>query len=166
MSITSGFFNSVPSGSNYDREVGAEFFTELLKAGFKSGIMPDSFIASAGSGLDLNVTAGKGFINGVFFYDDSPTTIACTQATGTRKDLLVARLSVTGRTVELAVKEGTTTAADNEIAAALITITGSSITAVSNYPRSNCINMDSSIPTVYVQQTQPTNPATGDLWLW
>ena len=21
-------------------------------------------------------------------------------------------------------------------------------------------------PTVYVQQTQPTNPATGDLWLW
>lgn len=170
MSLQYGFFNSVESGGTYDREVGTDFFTALLKSAFKNCVTPDSFIASVGSGLTVNLTAGKGFVDGVFFYDDSASTITCTAATGTRTDLIVAKLNATARTVTLEVKAGTTTTAAGEVAIATVTVTGSAVTAVSNYARINCLNIDiptiPDIPGIYVQQAQPSSSATGDLWFW
>ena len=178
MSLKSGFFNAVEIDDEIDgevvkvndREYGADFFTALLKSAFKNCVTPDSFVASVGSGLTVNLTAGKGFVDGVFFYDDSASTITCTAATGTRTDLIVAKLNVTARTVTLEVKAGTTTAAAGEVAIAAVTVTGSAVTAVSNYARINCLNIDiptiPDIPGIYVQQAQPSSPATGDLWFW
>ena len=57
MAMNSGFFNAVENNGTYDREYGAAFFTALMKATFKDGITPGSFMASAGSGLTVNLTA-------------------------------------------------------------------------------------------------------------
>ena len=165
--MNSGFFNSVENNGTYDREYGADFFTALLKATFKNGITPGSFVASAGSGLTVNLTAGKGFVDGVFFYDDSDSTVTCTSASGTRTDLIVAKLNAAARTVTLEVKEGTEEVSSGEVAIAKATVTGSTITSISNYARINCLNTGASdLPGIYVQQSAPSSPSVGDLWFW
>ena len=175
MSLKSGFFNAVEIDAEIDgevvkvndREYGADFFTALLKSAFKNCVTPDSFVASVGSGLTVNLTAGKGFVDGVFFYDYSASTITCTAATGTRTDLIVAKLNATARTVTLEVKEGTEEVSFGEVAIAKATVTGSTITSISNYARINCLNTGASdLPGIYVQQAQPASPSVGDLWLW
>lgn len=175
MALKSGFFNAIEIDAEVDgevvkvndREYGADFFTELLETAFKNGIAPDSFIATVGTGLTVNLSAGKGFIDGVFFYDDSASSVTCTAATGTRSDLIIAKLNAAARTVTLEVKEGTEALSSGEVAIAKVTVTGSAITAISNYARINCLNTgDSNLPAIYVQQSQPSNPSTGDLWLW
>ena len=133
MALKYGFFNAVEqSDGSYDREYDAAFFTHFLNDYFCSAIPAGCFEASKGNGLTLNISSGHGIVNGVYFYDDSATTFTCAAATGTRNDLLVARLNATARTVELVVKQGTTSADDNEVAIANITVTDSAVTAVSN----------------------------------
>lgn len=169
MAMNSGFFNSVENNGSYDREYGAAFFTALMKATFKDGITPGSFVASAGSGLTVNLTAGKGFVDGVFFYDDSASTVTCTSASGTRTDLIVAKLNAAARTVTLEVKAGTTTTAAGEVAIATVTVTGSAVTAVQNVAATNYGAVCSDAERVgghkiYVQETAPTDAQEGDLW--
>ena len=174
MALQYGFFDSVENNGAYDRECGAEFFTALLKATFKNGIMPGSFVASVGSGLTVNLTAGKGFVDGVFFYDDSASTVTCTSATGTRTDLIVAKRNAAARTVTLEVKAGTTTAATGEVAVAKVTVTGSTVTAVQNMPTTDygavCGAVENAEKvgghSVFVQQSEPSNPQTGDIWIY
>ena len=163
MAMNSGFFNAVENSGEYDREYGAEFFTALLKAAFQNGITPGSFLASAGSGLTVNLTAGKGFVDGVFFYDDSASTVTCTSASGTRTDLIVAKLNAAARTVTLEVKAGTTTPASGEVAVATVTVTGSTITAVNNYPRINCL--DTGLPGISYGTADPSGGSDGDIYL-
>lgn len=164
MAMQSGFFNAVENNGVYDREYGAEFFTELLKAGFRSGIMAGAFVASASSGLAVNLTAGRGFINGVFFYDDSTSTVTCTSASGTRTDLVVARLDTAARTVSLEVKVGTTTISANEVAIASVTVNGSAITSVSNYARTNCLDTGLSVPNISYGTAAPSGGNDGDIY--
>lgn len=171
MAMNSGFFNAVENNGTYDREYGAGFFTALMKAAFKNGTLPGSFVASVGSGLTVNLTAGKGFLNGVFFYDDSASTVSCSSATGTRTDLIVARLNTSARTVSMEVKYDTTGVSDTELPIARVTVTGSMVTSVQNISSEDygaiCGNADSvGGHKVYVQQAQPSSPATGDLWFW
>lgn len=171
MAMNSGFFNAVENNGAYDREYGAAFFTALMKATFKNGITPGSFVASVGSGLTVNLTAGKGFVDGVFFYDDSASTVTCTSASGTRNDLIVAKLNAAARTVTLEVKAGTTTAAAGEVAIATVSVNGSTVTAVQNVTPTDygavCGNAERvGGHKIYVQQAQPSSPAAGDLWLW
>ena len=169
MAMNSGFFNAVENNGSYDREYGAAFFTALMKATFKNGITPGSFAASVGDGLTVNLTAGKGFVDGVFFYDDSDSTVTCTSASGTRTDLIVAKLNTAARTVTLEVKAGTTTVATGEVAVATVTVTGSAVTAVQNVAATNYGAVCSDAERVgghkiYVQQAAPTDAREGDLW--
>lgn len=174
MAMNSGFFNSVENNGSYDREYGAAFFTALMKATFKDGITPGSFVASAGSGLTVNLTAGKGFVDGVFFYDDSASTVNCTSASGTRTDLIVAKLNAAARTVTLEVKAGTTITEAGEVAIATVTVTGSAVTEVQNMGTTDYGAICGTAPNaekvgghkIYVQQSQPSNPQTGDIWLY
>ena len=174
MAMNSGFFNAVENNGSYDREYGAAFFTALMKATFKNGITPGSFAASVGDGLTVNLTAGKGFVDGVFFYDDEASTVTCTSASGTRTDLIVAKLNEAARTVTLEVKAGTTTAASGEVAIATVTVTGSAVTEVQNMGTTDYGAICGTAPNaekvgghkIYVQQSQPSNPQTGDIWLY
>lgn len=169
MAMNSGFFNSVENNGSYDREYGAAFFTALMKATFKNGITPGSFAASVGDGLTVNLTAGKGFVDGVFFYDDEASTVTCTSASGTRTDLIVAKLNEASRAVALEVKAGTTTAAAGEVAIATVSVNGSTVTAVQNVAATDygavCGNAERvGGHRIYVQQETPSNPSVGDLW--
>ena len=174
MAMNSGFFNAVENNGSYDREYGASFFTALMKATFKNGITPGSFAASVGDGLTVNLTAGKGFVDGVFFYDDEASTVTCTSASGTRTDLIVAKLNEASRAVTLEVKAGTTTAAAGEVAIATVTVTGSAVTEVQNMGTTDYGAICGTAPNaekvgghkIYVQQSQPSNPQTGDIWLY
>ena len=171
MAMNSGFFNAVENNGSYDREYGAAFFTALMKATFKNGITPGSFAASVGDGLTVNLTAGKGFVDGVFFYDDEASTVTCTSASGTRTDLIVAKLNEASRAATLEVKAGTTTAAAGEVAIATVSVTGSTVTAVQNMTATDygaiCSNAERvGGHKIYVQQSQPSNPQTGDIWLY
>lgn len=162
MAMNSGFFNAVENNGSYDREYGAAFFTALMKATFKNGITPGSFAASVGDGLTVNLTAGKGFVDGVFFYDDSDSTVTCTSASGTRTDLIVAKLNTAARTVTLEVKAGTTTVATGEVAVATVTVTGSAVTAVSNSARINVLN--TGLPNISYGTGEPSGGSHGDVY--
>lgn len=180
MSLQYGFFNSVEINTEIDgetvtvndREYDAEFFTELLKAGFRSGVSSGSFVVSLGSGLTVNISSGRGFYGGFFFYDSSASTLTCNTATGTRTDLAVFRLNSAARTMELVVKEGTTSVASGELALAKITVTGSEVIAVENLSDGrnygakcgSAASIDGHA--VFIQQSQPSSPKTGDLWFW
>ena len=174
MAMNSGFFNAVENNGSYDREYSAAFFTALMKATFKNGITPGSFAASVGDGLTVNLTAGKGFVDGVFFYDDEASTVTCTSASGTRTDLIVAKLNEASRAVTLEVKAGTTTAAAGEVAIATVSVTGSTVTEVQNMGTTDYGAICGTAPNaekvgghkIYVQQSQPSNPQTGDIWLY
>ena len=171
MAMQYGFFNAVENSGAYDRECDAAFFTALLAAVTRSATLPGSFPVSVGSGLTVNVGSGKGFIDGVFFYDENTTTLTCTSATGTRTDLVVAKLNAAARTVTLEIKTGTNTPASGEIAIAKLTVTGSSVTAVQNVAAVDygavCGNAERvGGHRIYVQQSQPSSPQVGDLWLW
>ena len=171
MAMQYGFFNAVENSGAYDREYDAEFFTALLAAVTRSATLPGSFSVSVGSGLTVNVGSGKGFIDGVFFYDENTTTLTCTSASGTRTDLVVAKLNAAARTVTLEIKTGTATPASGEIAIAKLTVTGSSVTAVQNLSTTAYGAICGSAATidghaVYVQQSQPSAPQAGDLWIW
>ena len=125
-----GFFDAVESNGSYDRVYGAAFFTHFINAYFCPAVPDGCFTVTKNSGLTLNVGSGHGIVGGVYFYDDSASTLSVTPATGTRNDLVVARLNAAARTVTLEVKQNTSSAADNEVALAIITVNGSTVTQV------------------------------------
>ncbi|MBQ1411890.1 MAG: hypothetical protein IIY93_01735 [Clostridia bacterium] len=130
MAMQYGFFDAVESNGSYDRVYGAAFFTHFINAYFCSAVPDGCFTVTKNSGLTLNVGSGHGIVGGVYFYDDSASTLSVTPATGTRNDLVVARLNAAARTVTLEVKQNTSSAADNEVALAIITVNGSTVTQV------------------------------------
>ena len=52
----------------------------------------------------------------------------------------------------------------NQLALFYVRITGTAITSISR--AAAMLPSGSALPGIYVQQAQPTSPATGDLWLW
>lgn len=128
MAMQYGFFDAVQQANgSYDRVHSAEFFTRLLGAVFYDYIPSGEFKVTAGSGLTLNVGSGHGWVSGVFFYDDEPTVLTASATSGTRNDIVVARLDKTARTITLAIREGSATAAKDEVTIAKITVVGSTI---------------------------------------
>lgn len=164
MAMKYGFFNAVQqSDGTYDRSYDAEFFTRLLSTAFYNAVPANAFTVSAGTGLMLNISSGSGFINGVFFYDDDTTSLTCSSASGTRTDLVVARLNASARMVELAVSEGTTTVASNEIALAQVTVSGSSVSAVANITASRVSRI---IPHITYGTAEPPDSGNdGEIYL-
>lgn len=163
MAMKYGFFNAVQqSDGSYDREYDAAFFTELLNTNHYNAVTEGSFMVSADSGLTLSVGSGRGFVNGVFFYDNSPSTLTCTSASGTRTDLVVAALNTAARTVGLTVKVGTTSAAENEVALATVTVTGATVTDVSNI---NYTQFVKNVPVITFGTADPDNNTSGDIYL-
>lgn len=176
MAMKYGFFNAVQqSDGTYDRSYDAEFFTRLIGATMYQGVPSDAFVVSAGTGLNVTVSNGYGIVGGVFFYDDDATALTCSSASGTRTDLVVARLNSSARTVELEISQDAESPESNEIALAQVTVSGSTITNIVNLHSyynygAICGYADNSGKidgrSVYIQSERPTAPSTGDLWFW
>lgn len=107
MAVTSGFFNSV-SG---DRKYSAEDIGRYLHGIVSSGVYADassSLQVVAGGGMQVTVQAGRAMLDYHYMENDSPMTLDIPAAGAKdRIDAIVARLNMTDRLCEIAVKKGT-----------------------------------------------------------
>lgn len=124
MAMVSFPFDSIytqGASPEYDREVGSEVFARLLSAFFSNGVIDgNSFAVTPGTGMKVNVSAGKALINGRFCADDNAASlnIAAANASYNRYDSVVLRLNLDvnsantaiERSIYLLVKTGTAAA--------------------------------------------------------
>ena len=109
---TSGFFTSKIVDGKYDRSYTAEQFAQYFSTFIGNGIFAggDALVVSTASdGMKVNVTAGKAWINGYWYENNSTAQVELNLANGTqdRIDAIVLRWSNTDRSISLAVKTGT-----------------------------------------------------------
>ena len=107
MAYKSGMFNSV----NGDRRYEAGFFAEYFASFIGNGVFPNpstGLQVIANGNLTVNIKAGKAWINGYYFHNDSDHTITLSVADGTLKriDRIVLRLDLAARTIVPSVKKG------------------------------------------------------------
>ena len=102
------FFNSVNSDRLYTAEDFAEYFASFIG----TGVYPSpatNLQVTAGSGMNVVVSAGKAWLNGYFYQNTAALTLSLTNASGTLKriDSIVIRCDFTNRLMKAAVKVGT-----------------------------------------------------------
>lgn len=104
----SGFFNS----SNGDRKYKASDFAEYFNSLIKNGVFPSpstNLQVIANSNMTITIKAGKAWINGYVYINDSDLILPIAVADGVlnRIDRIVLRMDTTGRSITAAVKKGT-----------------------------------------------------------
>lgn len=102
------FFNSVNSDRLYTAEDFAEYFASFIG----TGVYPSpatNLQVTAGSGMNVVVSAGKAWLNGYFYQNTAALTLSLTNASGTLKriDSIVIQCDFTNRLMKAAVKVGT-----------------------------------------------------------
>ena len=118
MAMRYGFFDSEITGEDeegqpiFDRAENAEFVSKIFSALVTNGVYADpadNFAVRASSGMNITVKAGRGFVNGRFAWTEQDTTLTLSTANSalSRIDAVVLRLSMTDRTISLAIKAGT-----------------------------------------------------------
>lgn len=118
MAMRYGFFDSEITGEDeegqpiFDRAENAEFISKIFSALVTNGVYADpadNFVVRASSGMNITVKAGRGFVNGRFAWTEQDTTLTLSTANSalSRIDAVVLRLSMTDRTISLAIKAGT-----------------------------------------------------------
>jgi hypothetical protein len=151
----SGFFNS----SNGDRKYNAEFFAEYFSNFIGNGVFPNpstGLQVTSNNDMTVTVKAGKGWINGYYYSNDSDLVLSIDLADGVlnRIDRIILQYNTVNRTITAKVKKGSLASspvatdldrnadvyelgiADVYIKAGSITISGSNITDLrlnSNY---------------------------------
>ena len=99
MAQHSGFFNALLQAGVYDRTYNADDYTDNLAVVISNGVLrsTDDDLKVTASGLNLSVAAGRAWINGHYFYNDSDYALpAITPPTGgSRIDRVVLRLDKT-----------------------------------------------------------------------
>lgn len=111
MAITYYFFDAVESGGTYDRTYSAGDFTKYLKGIVGSGVLPipsDSLQVYAGTGLQVIVKPGTGWIEGHRIDNDADLSLSIDAADVTlnRIDRVVMQLDVQDRKMNIVVKKG------------------------------------------------------------
>lgn len=126
MAQTSGFFNAFLRGGVYDRTYNADDYCNNLATVIKNGVRyskDDDLKVSAHSGMTIKVGAGRAWIDGHWFYNDTAytglTIATAPSGSNARIDRVVLRLdtSTAVRSIALAVLTGT--AAASPVAPAL-----------------------------------------------
>ncbi|SEM34620.1 hypothetical protein SAMN05192533_102264 [Mesobacillus persicus] len=102
------FFNSVGGDRKYDSSSFAEYFSSVLT----NGIHPTpstSLQVTADNTYNIQVEAGRAFINGYLYANTLPKTLPIEIADGVlkRKDLVVIRLNMNNREITAEVIQGT-----------------------------------------------------------
>ncbi|NOW86783.1 hypothetical protein B0H39_004664 [Clostridium beijerinckii] len=108
MAEKSGFFNSV----NGDRKYKADFFAEYFASFIGNGVFPNPSNALqviASTNMNIIVKAGKAWINGYYYNNDTDLTLTLDTADGVlnRIDKIVLQFNTLSRTISVKVKKGT-----------------------------------------------------------
>lgn len=113
MAQHSGFFNALMSNGVYDRTYNANDYCDNLAVVISSGVLRSAAddLKVTSSGMACTVAAGRAFIKGHYYYNDSPLTFAAVTAPigGQRYDRIFLRLNtdVAARSISLVYVQGT-----------------------------------------------------------
>ncbi|MBR4152085.1 MAG: hypothetical protein IKT98_03930 [Selenomonadaceae bacterium] len=123
MAQKSGFFNALLNAGVYDRTYNADDYSDNLAVVISNGVLRsenDDLLVTA-SGLNLSVAAGRAWINGKYFFNDSAYALpALTPPTGgSRIDRVVLRLDNTLSVRAISIQYLTGTAATSPVAPAI-----------------------------------------------
>lgn len=122
MAQKSGFFNALVNAGVYDRTYNADDYCDNLAVIISNGVLRgnDNLKVSA-SNLNLTVNAGRAWINGHYFYNDSTYSLpAVTAPTGGKRiDRVILRLDKTLSIRSLTIQYLQGTAATSPVAPAL-----------------------------------------------
>lgn len=121
--MRSGFFDAQVLGYDeygnpqFDRAESAGFLASFVSGFVRTGVSSEGggLTVSPGEGMQVQVSAGKCFIQGYFGWAEEPETLTLGPADSllNRIDAVVARLDLVERTVTLAVKAGVPKAQPN-----------------------------------------------------
>lgn len=114
MAQHSGFFNALESGGVYDRKYNADDYTSNMAAIISTGVRRsgDDDLKVTASGLAITVGVGRAWIDGRWFYNDTPQSMGTvTPPVGTLSRVdgvyLQANSNVAVRNIQLVYKTGT-----------------------------------------------------------
>ena len=107
MAETSSFFNSINSDRLYDADSISTFLGSFLSNGILSSPSTNLQVI-ASTGMAVTVQAGKSFILGRMYNNDSNLTLTHSIADGVlnRIDLIVCQLSIANREIKTVIKKG------------------------------------------------------------
>lgn len=122
MAQKSGFFNALLNAGVYDRQYNADDYSDNLAVIIGNGVYRSATnLQVTASGLNLSVNAGRAWINGKYYYNDTPYFLPAVQPPtgGSRIDRVILRLNkdITVRSISLQYLQGT--AATSPVAPAL-----------------------------------------------
>lgn len=115
----SGFFNALLVEGVHDRKYNANDYSDNLAAIISNGVVRsiNDDLRVTASGMIATVAAGRAWINGHYYYNDTPLSFAAATAPtgGTRYDRILLRLNtdISARNIELVYRQGT--AANNPV---------------------------------------------------
>lgn len=115
MAIKSYFFNAVLDDGVYDRIYNAEDITSYLNLLVGNGVFPNpstNLQVSAGTGMQVIVAAGSGWINGhkIINTADLALTVTASDVVLNRIDAVIFYVDLTTRTMGIEMKDGTAAA--------------------------------------------------------
>lgn len=115
MAIKSYFFNAVLDDGVYDRIYNAEDITSYLNLLVGNGVFPNpstNLQVSAGTGMQVIVAAGSGWINGhkIINTADLALTVTASDVVLNRIDAVIFYVDLTTRTMGIEMKDGTASA--------------------------------------------------------
>lgn len=104
MAEVSGFFQSIGG----DRKYGADFLAARESALAGNGVHNTELGISAPGGMTVSVAAGRAWINGYFYRNDTPLTLEVSNADGVlgRIDNVVIRFSADARSITAQIVQG------------------------------------------------------------
>lgn len=113
MAQHSGFFNAIKVDGIADRRYNANDYSDNLAAVIGNGVLRsiNDDLKVTTSGMTVTVGAGRAWINGHYYHNDSPVTFTAPTAPtgGSRHDRVVLRLNtdISARKIELVYVQGT-----------------------------------------------------------
>ena len=113
MAQKSGFFNAIYNNGNYDRKYNANDYSDNLAVIISNGVLrsENDDLKVTASGMMISVAAGRAWINGHYYLNDSPHSFASVTAPigGSRWDRVILRLNteVAARSISLVYLQGT-----------------------------------------------------------
>ena len=123
MAQKSGFFNALNNGGVYDRTYNADDYSDNLAVVISSGVLrsANDDLKVTANGLNLSVSAGRAWIKGHYYKNDSTYALPAISAPtgGSRIDRVILRFDKTITVRSITIQYLTGTAATSPVAPAL-----------------------------------------------